>query len=165
MTFSVILLTLTADSSPFRQQQAFLSCMASHLHNILSSFYYCCTFSAGISSTGRILARLVAYSWLHINHTPVTALTHSCTGSISSLHPPLCSSSQYFTFTNIFLLTRGMLSWDTRMFFTTFFTPENTLIQLWLQNFSYGFSHQIRTHLCAGKNMKLSAKNGDIQIN
>lgn len=104
VTFSVILLTLTADSCPFRQQQAFLSCVASHPHNILSSFCYCCTFSTGIHSSGRLLARLEAYSWLHINHTSVTALTRSCTGSIPSLHPPLRSSSQYVTFTNIFLL-------------------------------------------------------------
>lgn len=130
VTFSVILLTQTANSCPFRQQQAFLSCTASHPHNILSSFCYYCTLSRGIPSPGRLLARLEVYSWLHINHTSVTVLTHSCTGSIPSLHPPLCSSSQCITFTNIFLLSRGMLSWGTRMFLTKFFTPENTLIQL-----------------------------------
>lgn len=110
-TFSVILITFTADSCPSSQQKAFLSCMANHPHNTLSSFCYCCTFSTGMPSTGRLLARLEVYSWLHINHTSVTILTHSCTGSIPSLHSPLCSSSQFVTFTNIFLLTKGMLSW------------------------------------------------------
>lgn len=96
VTFSVVLLALSAGSWPLKQQQAFLCCMASHLHTILSSFCYSCTFSTGIPSTGRLLARLEVYSWLHINHTSVPVLTHSCTGSITLLHPPFAAVICYF---------------------------------------------------------------------